>query len=112
MAPASGIGSRPCLAEALAMLARELCTEPAVLAGPDRGREIAQARALAAYTLVRQLGYPASGVAAALGRPVSSLSVLLSRFADRIDAKPARRSEPHRLAEMLRKAATVKDVRV
>jgi REP element-mobilizing transposase RayT len=76
------------LARALQAVAAALEVDPALLMGPDRSWTLSRQRTLAAYVLVRRKGYRVSEVAAQLGRDVSTLSVGLSRFMDRVEREP------------------------
>lgn len=67
-------------------VARRLATTPSALRGPDRNPHICRVRAALSFALVRRLGYRVADVAAALGRDVSTISVLVSRVAGRIES--------------------------
>jgi hypothetical protein len=77
--------ARP-LSAVITQLARRLGVQPAVVGSIDRGWGVSRARALIVFVLVRRLGYPVTAVAQALGRPATSISVLLFRTADRLEA--------------------------
>ena len=64
-------------------LAKELKKDRTLLRGRDRSWELSKARTLAAYVLVRRLGFGVSEVAAYLGRDQTTLSSLISRFSER-----------------------------
>ena len=70
-----------------------------VLRGPDRGRAVSRARALAAYVLVRCLGYRVTDVAAALGRDVSTTSIAIRDVGQRLSGDPAAARQIDRLVE-------------
>ena len=50
----------------------------------DRGRPGSRARALAAYVLVRRLGYRMTDVAAALGRSIATTSVAAREVSEQL----------------------------
>jgi REP element-mobilizing transposase RayT len=83
------------LAASAARIAQALSLEPKILRTPDRSWKISRARAIAAYILVRRLGYRLTDVSAALGRDAATVSALLSRLAVRMehDAELTRRVE-------------------
>jgi DNA-binding NarL/FixJ family response regulator len=51
-----------------------------------RSQSVATARAALSLVLVRRLGYRVVAVAAALGRDVATISVIVSRLARRLDS--------------------------
>jgi hypothetical protein len=88
--PAARMSREP-LEAALERLAGRLEVDLAALRSPDRGRAVASARAVASFVLVRRLGYRVTEVASALGRDVATISVIVSRLANRLES-------PERLA--------------
>lgn len=83
------IQPRETIEHALGSIARGLQVDVAALRGPARGRTASWTRSLAAYVLVRRLGYRVTDVASTLGRTVSTtslavrdVSLRLSRDAD------------------------------
>ena len=77
------------LATAAAHLAQALSLEPKMLKASDRSWKISRARAIAAYILVRRLGYRLTDVSAALGRDAATVTALMSRLASRIEGNAA-----------------------
>jgi hypothetical protein len=77
---------------ALGCVARKLLVDLETLRGPGRSRVATRARALAAYALIRRLGYRVTDVASALGREVSTISVVVRDVGGRLpgDAAAAR----------------------
>jgi hypothetical protein len=86
------------LDKAFKELAKQLKRDPAALRGPDRGWELSRARTLAAYILVRRLGFGVSEVAAYMGRDQTTMSSLISRFSERIQSERQMVEEVQRLA--------------
>lgn len=82
---------RPTTSVALAVkaAAAALTIESAAMKGRDRSWTVSQQRTLAAFVLVRRKGYRVGEVAGCLGRDVSTMSTLLSRFADRFRQDPS-----------------------
>jgi hypothetical protein len=77
------------LASAVKAVAVALQMEPALLRSADRSWVVSKQRTLLAYILVRRQGFRVRDVAAHLGRDVTTMSVLLSRFADRLRQEPS-----------------------
>ena len=90
---------KPCepLEQALRHLAHGLRVGVEVLRGPDRNRVASRARALAAYVLVRRLGYRVTDVAATLGRDDSTTSIVVRHLGQRLPSDPATAREVDRL---------------
>jgi putative transposase len=82
-------------------LAKLLKVEVQALCSPDRGWAISKARTIAAYVLVRRLGYRLSDVAAYFGRDIATLATLLARLSDRMQANDTARREIERLNEIV-----------
>jgi REP-associated tyrosine transposase len=82
-------------------LAKLLKVEVQALCSPDRGWAISKARTIAAYVLVRRLGYRLSDVAAYFGRDIATLATLLARLSDRVQANDTARREIERLNEIV-----------
>ncbi len=82
-------------------LAKLLKIEVRSLRSPDRGWAISKARTIAAYVLVRRLGYRLSDVAAYFGRDMATLATLLARLSDRMQANDTARREIERLNEIV-----------
>ncbi|MGH8646887.1 MAG: transposase [Gammaproteobacteria bacterium] len=82
--------SRPTrsVTSAVKAVAAALRVDPATLKSADRSWTVSRQRTLVAYVLVRRKGYGVGEVAAQLGRDVTTMSVLLSRFADRVQREP------------------------
>jgi REP element-mobilizing transposase RayT len=92
---------RAALAAALNSLARGLRLDVEVLRGPGLGRHESQARGLAAYVLVRRLGYRMTDVAAALGRNVATTSLAVGKVSQRLPGDEAAARQVDRLVESL-----------
>ncbi|MFQ5801958.1 MAG: transposase [Candidatus Methylomirabilales bacterium] len=82
-------------------IAAHLKMNPTLLQSPDRGWEVSRLRTLVAYTLVRRIGFPLRVVAGYLGRDAATVSSLISRLADRIQADPQLRREVERLVRIV-----------
>jgi putative transposase len=82
-------------------LAKELKIAVHALRSPDRGWTISKARTIAAYVLVRRLGYRLSDVAAYFNRDIATLATLLARLSDRLQADDAARRELDRLSKIV-----------
>jgi putative transposase len=78
-------------------LAKLLKIEVQALRSPDRGWAVSKARTLAAYVLVRRLGYRLSDVADSFGRDIATLATLLARLSDRMQTNDTARREVDRL---------------
>jgi hypothetical protein len=57
-----------------------------LLRSPDRGRCVSKARTAIGYVLVRRLGFKVRDVAIFMCRDPTTLSVLIARLADRLEA--------------------------
>lgn len=90
------------LVRALKAVAAALDVDLALLKSPDRSWTVSRQRVLAAYLLVRRKGYGVGEVAAQLGRDASTLSVLLSRFANRVEREPALRKRVEQVAKSVK----------
>ena len=82
-------------------LAKLLKIDVQALRSPDRGWAISKARTIAAYILVRRLGYRLSDVAAYFGRDMATLATLLARLSDRMQANDTARREVDQLAKIV-----------
>ena len=82
-------------------LAKLLKIDVQALCSPDRGWAISKARTIAAYVLVRRLGYRLSDVAAYFGRDMATLATLLARLSDRVQANDTARREVDQLAKIV-----------
>ena len=89
------------LADALGRLARELVVDVEILRGPDHDRPVSRARGLAAYVLVRRLGYRVTDVASVLRRTVATTSLAVRSVGERIAGDTAAARQVDRLAESL-----------
>jgi REP-associated tyrosine transposase len=78
-------------------LAKLLKIEVQALRSPDRGWAVSKARTMAAYVLVRRLGYRLSDVAGYFNRDMATLATLLARLSDRIQTNDTARQEVDRL---------------
>jgi REP element-mobilizing transposase RayT len=77
------------LDEALGRLASALEVTVETLRGPDRSHAVSGPRALAAFVLVRRLGYRLTDVAEALARDPAGLGTAVSRLVERLDRDEA-----------------------
>ncbi len=82
-------------------LAKLLKVEIHTLRSPDRGWAISKARTIAAYVLVRRLGYRLSDVAAYFDRDTATLATLLARLGDRLQGNDTARREVGRLGKLI-----------
>jgi chromosomal replication initiation ATPase DnaA len=82
-------------------LAKELKIAVHALRSRDRAWRISKARTIAAYVLVRRLGYRLSDVAAYFNRDIATLASLLARLSDRLQADDAARRELDRLSKIV-----------
>ena len=67
-------------------LSRQIPLDASTLRSPDRSQSVSTARAVLSFVLVRRLGYRVADVAAALGRDVATISVIVSRLASRLES--------------------------
>ena len=74
----------------------------AQLRSADRSWAVSEQRTRAAYFLIRQWGYRAGEVAAALNRDPATLSTLLTRFAARLSEEAAIQRELERLVKRVK----------
>jgi hypothetical protein len=88
--------------------ARELLVDVEILRGRGRGGPASWARALAAYVLVRRLGYRVTDVAAALGRNVSTTSLAVGEVGARMPGDTAVAPQVERLVESLMESLEIK----
>lgn len=88
---------RPPLDVVVGELAGRLGFAPGMLRGPDRGRTVSRARAALSFVLVRRLGYRLADVAAALGRDVATISVIVSRLARHLESSDGAAADLARL---------------
>ena len=82
-------------------LAKELRIAVQALRSPDRSWAVSRARTIAAYVLVRRLGYRLSDVAAYFKRDIATVATLLARLSDRLQADDAARREVDRLSKIV-----------
>jgi REP element-mobilizing transposase RayT len=82
-------------------LAKLLKIELQALRSPDRGWAVSKARTMAAYVLVRRLGYRLSDVAGYFGRDMATLATLLARLRDRMQTNDTARREVDRLSKIV-----------
>jgi REP element-mobilizing transposase RayT len=82
-------------------LAKELKIAVHALRSRDRAWRISKARTIAAYVLVRRLGYRLSDVAAYFNRDIATLATLLARLSDRLQADDAARRKLDRLSKIV-----------
>lgn len=76
--------SRRSLEVVVGELAGRLKMSPELLRGPDRSWEVSRARGLVVYVLTRRLGFSAREVGSHFGRDATSVSVIVSRFSERM----------------------------
>jgi putative transposase len=79
--------------------ARALEVDPEVLSGADRSWEVSRHRALIGYILIRRLGYKLKDVAKCLGRDMTTVSSLISRYSERMADDEEWRKQSTRIAE-------------
>ena len=100
-----GVSGKKLYRRSIETVARELAkllnVDVQALRSPDRGWAISKARTIAAYVLVRRLGYRLSDVAAYLGRDMATVATLLARLSDRVQANDTVRRQVDRLARRL-----------
>jgi REP-associated tyrosine transposase len=82
-------------------LAKQLKVELQAVRSPDRGWAISKSRTIAAYVLVRRLGYRLSDVAAYFRRDMATLATLLARLSDRLQGDDRARREVDRLSKIV-----------
>ena len=82
-------------------LAKLLKVEIHALRSPDRGWAVSKARTIAAYVLVRRLGYRLSDVAAYFDRDTATLATLLARLGDRLQGNDTAMREVGRLGKLI-----------
>jgi REP element-mobilizing transposase RayT len=92
---------RPPLGLTLTWLAGRLHTTPEALRGPDRSRAASRARTLAAFVLIRRLGYRVADVAVALNRDGSTITIAVGRAGRRLASEPGARQEVERLVDCM-----------
>ena len=101
----AGLSGKKLTRRSIETVARELAkllkVDVQALRSPDRGWAISKARTIAAYVLVRRLGYRLSDVAAYFGRDMATLATLLARLSDRVQANDTVRREIERLNEIV-----------
>ena len=93
--------AQPHLETAARELAELLEIEASSLRSPDRSWAISKARTIAAYVLVRRLGYRLNDVAAYFGRDVASVATLLARLNERMQADDKTRRDIDRLVKIV-----------
>jgi REP element-mobilizing transposase RayT len=96
----SRLSARP-LSHAVTDLALRLAVEPATLASAHRDWKLSRARSLIAFVLVKQLGYPVTAVAEALRRRPASISSLLYRLTERMEADPRLMADADNLSRIV-----------
>ena len=89
------------LGAALGLVARGLRVDVDVLHGAGRGGPASGARALAAYVLVRRLGYRLTDVAAVMGRTLATASIAVRKVGQRLIEDEAAARQVERLVELL-----------
>jgi REP element-mobilizing transposase RayT len=99
---------RPALEAALRVLAQGLRVHVDVLHGAGRGVPASWARALAAYVLVRRLGYRLTDVAAAMSRNLATTSSAVSEVTRRLREDEAAARQGERLVESLAESPVIK----
>ena len=101
----TGLSGKKLTRRSIETVARELAkllkVDVQALCSPDRGWAISKARTIAAYVLVRRLGYRLSDVAAYFGRDMATLATLLARLSDRVQANDTARREIERLSKIV-----------
>jgi hypothetical protein len=89
------------LERALNRLAVELRIHVDTLRGPDRSRTASRARALAAFLLIRRLGYRVGDAAMAIGRDGTTTGILAARLGLRMLGNPELAQDVDRLAKCM-----------
>jgi chromosomal replication initiation ATPase DnaA len=79
-------------------LSRQIPLDASTLRSPDRSQSVSTARAVLSFVLVRRLGYRVADVAAALGRDVATISVIVSRLASRLESNDGIAADVARLS--------------
>ena len=101
----AGLSGKTLTRRSIETVARELAKllkiDVQALCSPDQGWAISKARTIAAYVLVRRLGYRLSDVAAYFGRDMATLATLLARLSDRVQANDTARREVDRLSKIV-----------
>lgn len=82
-------------------LAKRLKVSLAVLRGPERSWRVSRARRMVVYVLTRRMGFSVKEVAAHLGRDQTSMSVLLSRFSQRMESERGLKEECEKLYQVV-----------
>ena len=77
-------------------LAKLVKMSPEALRGPERTWKVSRVRGLVAYVLTRRMGFPVKEVAVHLRRDQTSISSLLSRFSQRMEAERGLKEEYER----------------
>ncbi len=90
------------LSRALQAVAAGLGTDVAQLRSADRSWAVSRQRTLAAYVLIRRWGFRACDVAEAFKRDPATLSVLLTRYATRLQKEPSTQRGLDRLAKTIK----------
>ena len=72
-----------------------------VLRGPERSWRVSRARKTVAYVLTRRMGFSVKEVAAHLGKHQTSMSVLLSRFSQRMEREQGLKEECEKLFQIV-----------
>lgn len=85
----------------LARVAGALGIDVSTLRGPDRSRRATRARALAAWVLVRRIGYRVGDVASALSRDGATLTVVIGRLGTSLASDPELERELGRVANCM-----------
>jgi chromosomal replication initiation ATPase DnaA len=93
---------------ALRVLAHSLRVDIDVLHGAGRGGPASWARALAAYVLVRRLGYRLTDVAGVLGRNLGTASAAVGEVGRRLREDEGVARQVERLVESLRESVETK----
>jgi len=96
--PAGSLPRKP-VGIMLEELARQFPLDPSTLRSPDRSQSVTTARAALSFVLVRRLGYRVADVAAALGRDVATISVMVSRLASRLESSDRLAADVARLSQ-------------
>jgi REP element-mobilizing transposase RayT len=106
--PGSRRPHRASLEAALRVLAHGLRVDIDILHGAGRGGPASWARALAAYVLVRRVGYRLTDVAGVLGRNLATASGAVGEVSRRLPEDEAAARQVERLVESLRDSLKIK----
>ena len=82
-------------------LAERLKAPIEALRGPDRSWKVSRVRRLIAYVLTRRRGFSVKEVAAHFGRDATSISTLVGRFSQQMEAERGIKEECERISKIV-----------